>query len=516
MQAHLRFTVAALAAVTLAGGLAACSTSGTPGGSTSSGGGSAAAGAALTVDLASYPASLDPGLQYDTDSYSVYRNIFDQLVRRNPANEQVEPWLATSWKQASSTTWTFTMRPGVKFSDGEPLTAADAAFSIERILDPKTASQQAANFSAIASATGSGETLTIKTKYPSPTLLSYLTTLSVVPEAYVKKVGNSAFNLHPVGSGPYEFVSSTPGSEVKVKRNPGYWGPKPQIATVDFRAVPEIATRVADLQSGQAQLADSMTPDNVAQLKSAGLQTLSAPTERVSYLAFNTIHGGPTNSPVVRQAISEAIDYSALDQSLEKGYASPVNSVATPLNVGYPKSLPDYKYNPAQAKAMIKQAGAAGQTVIMATSPTYDPTIIQAIQANLQAAGLNVKIQSTDQATYLQKVQSPAHNWGSIRFGQWSCSCLDADGVAYPLFHTGTIWSSYSNPAFDQLVDKARETLAPATRTSLYAQAYGILAKDVPGIGLFQIDAIYGASTKLQWKPDAQQDFFVADMKLAS
>jgi peptide/nickel transport system substrate-binding protein len=259
-----------------------------------------------------------------------------------------------------------------------------------------------------------------------------------------------------------------------------------------------------------------MTPDNVAQLKSASLQALSTPTERVSYLAFNTIHGGPTDNATVRQAISEAINYSALDDDLEKGYASPVNSVLTPLNIGYPKSLPNYKYDPAQAKQMIKQAGAAGQTVIMATSPTYSATIVQAIQADIQAVGLNVKIQSTDQATYLQKVQSPSHNWGSIRFGQWSCSCLDADGVAYPLFHTGTIWSSYSNPAFDQLVEKARETLAPATRDSLYAQAYGILAKDVPGIGLFQIDAIYGASTKLQWKPDAQQDFFVADMKLSS
>jgi peptide/nickel transport system substrate-binding protein len=127
-----------------------------------------------------------------------------------------------------------------------------------------------------------------------------------------------------------------------------------------------------------------------------------------------------------------------------------------------------------------------------------------------------VKIESTDQATYLEKVQSPSHDWGSIRFGQWSCSCLDADGVAYPLFHTGTIWSSYSNPAFDQLVDKARETLNSTTRLSLYDQAYGILAQDVPGIGLFQIDAIYGASTKLQFTPDAQQDFFVADMKLSS
>jgi peptide/nickel transport system substrate-binding protein len=516
MRAHLRFWITALATTALAGGLAACSTSGTLGSSASGGGSGSAAGPALTVDLSSYPASLDPGLQYDTESYSVYRNIFDQLLHRDPTTEQVVPWLATSWKQQNATTWTFTIRKGVKFSDGEPLTAADAAFSIERILDPKFASQQEANFSAIASAAGSGNTLTITTKFPSPTLLSYLTTLSVVPEAYVKKVGNAAFNLHPVGSGPYEFVSSTPGSEVTVKRNPQYWGPKPQIASVDFRAVTDIATRVADLQSGQAQLADSMTPDNVAQLKSANLQVLSTPTERVSYLAFNTIHGGPTDNATVRQAISEAINYGALADDLEKGYASPVNSVLTPLNLGYPKGLPNYKYNPAQAKQLIKQAGAAGQTVIMATSPTYSATIVQAIQADIQAVGLNVKIQSTDQATYLQKVQSPSHNWGSIRFGQWSCSCLDADGVAYPLFHTGTIWSSYSNPAFDQLVEKARETLAPATRDSLYAQAYGILAKDVPGIGLFQIDAIYGASTKLQWKPDAQQDFFVADMKLAS
>jgi peptide/nickel transport system substrate-binding protein len=513
MRAHLRFCAAALATVALAGGLAACSTSGTPGSSASSG---TAGGPTLTVDLASYPASLDPGLQYDSESYSVYRNIFDQLLHRNPTTEAVEPWLATSWKQDNSTTWTFNIRPGVKFSNGEPLTAADAAYSIERILDPSFASQQAANFSAIASATGSGDVLTIKTKFPSPTLLTYLTTLSVVPEAYVKKVGNAAFNLHPVGSGPYEFVSSIPGSQVVVKRNPDYWGAKPQIASVVFRAVPDDATRVADLQSGEAQIADTMTPDDVATLKSAGLQVLSTPTERVSYLAFNTIKGGPTDNVTVRKAISEAINYSALINDLEKGYASPVNSVATPLNFGYPKNLPNYQYNPTAAKALIKQAGAAGQTVVMATSPSYDPTIVQAIQANIQAIGLNVKIQSTDEATYLEKVQSPSHNWGSIRFGQWSCSCLDADGVAYPLFHTGTIWSSYSNTTFDNLVSEARETLNSNTRLSLYEQAYGILNTDVAGIGLFQADAIYGASTKLTFKPDAQQDFFVADMKLSS
>ncbi|WP_329455647.1 ABC transporter substrate-binding protein [Streptomyces sp. NBC_01497] len=480
-------------------------------------GGSAPGSARLTADLASYPASLDPGLQYDTDSYSVYRNIFDQLLHRDAKTNKPVPWLATRWRQATPTTWVFTLRDGVRFSDGSPLTAADAAFSIERILDPKLGSQQNANFSAIASASGHGDTLTIRTKYPSPTLLTYLTTLSVVPEAYVKKVGNAQFNLRPMGSGPYAFVSAIPGSQVVLKRNESYWGHEPPIRQVTFRAVPSPASRVADLTSGKADIADSMTPDTAIQMKSASnLDVRSAPTERVSYLAFNTLKGGPTDDPRVRKAISLAIDYRSLIGALEQGYGKRVDSVLTPLAVGYPKQLHPYAYDPAQARRLVKEAGAEGKTVVMATSPTYDPQIVQVIQANIEDAGLKVSIDNTDQATYLKKVQGPSHDWGSIRFGQWSCSCLDADGVAYPLFRTGTVWSSYHNTSFDALVDRARQTIDPAARDRLYAQAYAILDKDLPGIGLFQIYSIYGANKRLIWHPDAQQSFYVADMRFAS
>ncbi|HEX3787150.1 MAG TPA: ABC transporter substrate-binding protein [Pseudonocardiaceae bacterium] len=469
----------------------------------------------LTVDMASYPASLDPGLQYDTDSYSVYRNIFDQLLHRDSTTNKIVPWLATKWTQNDPTTWTFTIRSGVKFADGSPLTAADAAFSIQRILDPSFASQQNANFSAIASATGSGQTLTVKTKYPSPTLLTYLTTLSVVPMAYVQKVGNAAFNLKPMGSGPYSFVSDIPGSQVDLKRNDSWWGTKPSISQVTFRAVPAVASRIADLESGKAQIATELTSDSANQIKgNSNLQVLTSPTERVSYLAFNTINGGPTNNVNVRKAISMSIDYKSLIGNLEGGYAKQVNSMSTPLDLGYPTNLPNFAYNPTEAKSLLQAAGAVGQTVVMATSPSYDPQIVQAIQADIQAVGLKVQIQNTDQATYLEKVQSPTHDWGSIRFGQWSCSCEDSDGVVYPLFHTGTIWSSYSNPQFDNLVDQARQTLNQTTRNSLYNQAYGVLNKDLPGVGLFQIVSIYGAAKGVQYKPDPQQSFFVADMKL--
>jgi peptide/nickel transport system substrate-binding protein len=166
----------------------------------------------LVVDTVNYPSTLDPGQQYDTDSYSVYRNIFDQLLHRDPQTNAITPWIASSWSQVDPKTWKFAIRPEVTFSDGSPLTAQDAAFSISRILDKTFGSQQYANFSVISNASVEGGDLVVRTSVPSPTLLSYLTTLSVVPEAYVKRLGDKAFAVKPIGSGPYVLTSAGAGS----------------------------------------------------------------------------------------------------------------------------------------------------------------------------------------------------------------------------------------------------------------------------------------------------------------
>jgi peptide/nickel transport system substrate-binding protein len=469
----------------------------------------------LVIDTANYPSTLDPGKQYDADTYAVYRNIFDQLLRRDPRTHEIVPWLATSWRQADATTWRFTMRRGVTFSDGSPLTAADAAFSINRILDKKFASQQFANFSMIGNATADGGDLVVHTPVPAPTLLTYLTTLSVVPEKYVRQVGDQRFAAKPVGSGPYAFVSATAGSQVTLKANPRWWRPAPSVRAAVFRAVPSVASRVVDLQSRKADLATTLTPDAADQVKrDPRLAVLSTPTERIAYLAFNTIKGGPANDPNVRRAIAAAIDYGALIKNLQRGYAKPINSLLTPLAFGYDRALPDDRYDPATARRLIAAAGARGRTVVMDTSPSFNPQIVQAIQADLADVGLSVQIRSTDQPTYLKKVQDPGHNWGSLRFGRWSCSCLDADGVIYPLFHTGGIWSSYSDPGFDGLVEQARRVIDPKRRAALYDQAFRVLARDLPGLGLFQDYAIYGANSRVRWTPDAQESFYLDTMKV--
>jgi peptide/nickel transport system substrate-binding protein len=121
----------------------------------------------LVIDTTNYPSTLDPGQQYDTDSYSVYRNIFDPLLRRDPKTNEITPSIATSWSQLDPKTWKFAILPGVTFSDGAPLTAADAAFSLNRILDKSFGSQQYANFSVVSQASAEGADLIVRTAVPS-------------------------------------------------------------------------------------------------------------------------------------------------------------------------------------------------------------------------------------------------------------------------------------------------------------------------------------------------------------
>jgi peptide/nickel transport system substrate-binding protein len=508
MNSQLRQAGIAVAIVILA---SACASSGPQGAAPQ---GAVATHPTLVVDVPNAPANLDPGLQYNTDSYVVYRNIFDSLVRRDPVSLNIVPWIADSWKQSTPTTWEFTIHKGIKFQDGSPLTAADVAFSLNRILDTTFNSPQLANFNAAKVATASGDIATIETFKPSPVLLSFLTTLAVVPEKYVMAKGAKQFNLEPIGSGPYQLKSWQQGTTVDLDANPTYWKGKPPFEHVTFRNVPTASGRVADLQSGKADFAFQLSPDDADTVKSAAdLQVLAAPTERVGYIALNVLGNTPTKSLQLRQAIGYAIDYDSLIKNLLKGYGKPVKQVLTPLSFGYDTSVAGFTYDPAKATQILASAGLQNISLTFDTSPSYDPNIIQAIQADLKKVGIDVKIVNTDQATFLKKVQSPDHTWGSIRFGRWSCSCLDADGTIYPLFHTGTIWSSYSNPAFDQAVDDARITTDTAKRTSDYQKALNILQQDVPGIGIYQDYAIYGASTHLQWKPDAQESFFIYDIR---
>jgi peptide/nickel transport system substrate-binding protein len=466
----------------------------------------------LTIDLPGDAATLDPHLQWNTDSYSIYRNIFDNLLTRDVKGEIV-PQIATSWKYLDDKTIEFQIREGVTFQDGSKLTAEDVAFSINRIIDPKLKSPQLSQFDQISKAEATSPTVVkMTTKSPYPALLAQLVKLSIVPKAYVEKVGDQEFNVKPLGSGPYKLTTWQKGIQTELEAYPAYWRVKPPFQKVVFRSVPDVSTRIADLKTGKADLIRDVPPDQAEGVKGdSNSQVLAVPTERVGYLFINA-QAGATKDVRVRQAIAYAIDREALVEALLEGYGKPVEVLGAEPVFGYTDKVTGFEYNLDKAKELVKAAGAEGAKVEFLTSPAYSRATVEAIQQMVNEAGLTVEISSSDQATFLKRRQGDPANAGGLAFGAWSCACQDADGIIFPLFRTGSIWAKYSNEKYDALVDKARVILDQNERLKLYEQAYQILKDDVPGVGLYQAYAVYGASKKLKWQPTANEAMFVTDM----
>ncbi len=467
----------------------------------------------LTVDLVSDVATMDPQLQWDTESYTVYRNIFDNLLTRDTSGKIV-PQVATAWHYADPQTIVFDLRSDIAFQDGSKLTPEDVVFSVRRVINPDFKSPQLSQFDQITSAEVTGPAqVTLHTKTPYPVLLSQLVKLSIVPKAYVEKVGDQAFNQAAMGSGPYKLRTWQRGVQSTLDANDTYWGGKPPFHTVIFRAVPDANTRIADARSRRADITRGLSPDDAASLKSEhDLKVLSVATERVAYLFVNA-QWGATKDKRVRQAIAMAIDRNTIISALQQGYAKPVDILLAPVDFGYVPDVKGWPFDPAGARALIKEAGAEGASVQFLTAPAYDRRLNEAVQQMLADVGLKVDIVSVDLPTYLKRRQGRPEEAGNLAQGRWSCACQDADGVIWPLFHTGSIWSKFSNADFDAAVDAARTTLDEKQRLADYHKAFEIMRDEVPGIGLFQDYALYLARRELQWTPTPNEAFFIMDMK---
>jgi len=467
----------------------------------------------LVIDLVNEPTTLDPHLQWNPDSYYVYRNIFDNLLTRDDAGEIV-PQIATEWEQVSPTEVVFAIREGVTFHDGTPLTAQDVVYSVKRITDPAFGSPQLSQFESITGAVVQEDgRVKLTTKTPYPALLAQLVKLSIVPEAVVESMGREAFNLAPVGSGPYKFDGWSRGVEVRLTRNDEYWDTAASFPAAVFRAVPDASTRVANLVSGASDLVVSLDPDLVLQLQgndAAGVR--SALTERIAYLSVNRNKPG-LEDPRLRKAIAHAIDRELIVEGLLGGYDKAVPEMLTPAHVGWIEGFEGVPYDPDAARALIEEIGEPAKRPFgFATSPVFDQRIVQALQQMLTEVGLNVSIEMTDMATYLKKSQSPPDQAPDLGFGRWSCACQDADGVLYPLLHSSSSWSRVKDPALDELLEAARSELDPAARLADYTKVHEWIAEEVPQVPLYQVAALYGASANLEWTPTANESMFLNRM----
>jgi len=461
--------------------------------------------------------TLDPHLHNETTSANITRQIFDGLLRRGP-DMQLEPELALSVEPISDLTWEIKLRPGISFHNGEVFDAASVKFSIERILDPATQSPQISNLSFV-DRVEIVDPLTVRltTKQPYPLVRERLV-LPMVPPEYLREHGTEYFAAHPVGTGPYKFVSWTKDESVVLTANADYWRGRPAIRQVTFRPIPENTARVAELQTGAIDLITNIPPHLAGSLAAdAGIQISETPSNRLIFIQLVTDRGGPLADPRVRQALNYAVDVQAIIDNVLGGYGRRSTQPLTPQDFGYNPVLTGYSYDPDKARQLLAEAGYPDGFAFSLDTPSgryaLDKEVAEAVAGYLEAVGIRVQLNVNEWGIHTKKILERQMEGGYL-IG-WGGSLFDADATLYPNFRSGGRICFYQNPTVDRLLDQARTTLSPADRVALYHQAAELITSDAPLLLLYQPTDIYGADPRLVWQPRPDEFLSVFDMQYA-
>ncbi len=454
-------------------------------------------------------ASLDPQLQNDAFSTSILANVFDTLIYRN-ADLGLEPGLATSWELLDDTTWRVTLREGVTFHDGEPFSAEDVKFSLERPLAADFGSPLAGRFAIIAGVDIVDEfTVDVRTTSPYPLLPARLSEWFMLSKVYVEATDQATLSINPVGTGAYEFVEWVKDERLVLRANEGYWRGTPSILDVTFRPIPELSTRVAALQSGDVDLITNVPAFRQAEVDgNANLDVRTVPSTFFQYVALDGTKNPVLDDVRVRQAIQYATNVEEIVEFLFDGAAE---RIAVPLafgTFGLDESIEPYPYDPERARELLAEAGYPDGIRFAMDAPVgryaQDKETAEALVGQWSEVGIDVDLNINEWSVQLTKYRAGTELTDSHFMG-WGTSTFDADDVFFGGFVNQPTKNNYENPELSELVLQARTSLDPAEREALYGEAQRILYEDVPWITLFQQVDIYGVRDDLDWQPRPDQ-----------
>ena len=473
-----------------AGVLAACGTSN--GGSSKSaktGGASSSttkpkSGGSVIIARPQDSVDFDKTMVFSNASIWVYVQIFEGLTIGSKDGKTVEPWLATSWTQSSDKlTWTFKLRPNVKFSDGTAMTSADVKFS----LDEASTTKGGWEFinAAIEKITAPDPmTVVIKTKYQWAPLLADLACPSngIIPNKYGGKT-KKAFYSAPIGTGPFVWDTWDKGNKLTLKKSKNYWrAGMPYLDSVTWQTVPDDNTRNVMIQGNTAQINETPPFSTVDQLKGVKGATVTLfPSTRTDYILMNEKRA-PYDDVHVRRAISYAIDREALVKTVLFGNGTSANSLFMPTVPYYDKATAGQSFDMTKAKAEIAKSRVPkgfSTTYLAMSGDSTDSAIAQVLQSSLKELGITMKISKSDPSA-VHDLQS-ALNY-DISHSYWTMDINDPDElVQFAVLPAGgghSFDTNYTNSKAQSLASQAEKTFDHAQRQNLYSQLQAQLADD--------------------------------------
>lgn len=457
---------------------AATASSMTPGGTPRKGG-------VLRISVDQAVSVLNPHQVRVNPEYLVAELLYSGLTRLNQAMK-AEADLAESWQASQDLkTWTFTLRPGLKFSDGSALTAADVVASFEALLDPENASPALHNIGPVTRISAKdNHTVILETAVPYadlPVMLAY-PDAKIIP-ASIAKGNYDKLKTASFGAGPFQLDTYDPERKIVVKRNPYYYDPaRPYIDAVEVVVYPDNMAESSALISGDTDLMMTVQAGDFTRLsKSSGVLPL-----RVSSGQFLNVNMAcdqkPFNDIRVRQALALCVDRQATVDFVADGYGGPGND--TPINKAYPyyANLTSKAVDYSKAKALLAEAGYPGGldiTLVASDTPSTRTQLGIALREMAKPGGFRIKVQTMPQSTYLDQVWKK----GNFYVGFYNMQPTP-DAVFSLLYTSDAAWNEtrWNNKDFDEAVNTARETADQTKRTELYAKAQQLMYDQVPSM----------------------------------
>src|SRR5215471_7081416 len=462
-------------------------------------------GDTLRVAIGIDPDTLDPAAQTTTTASQIVDMMAETLVTID-GKGALKPLLATKWEpSADALSWTFTLRTGVKFSDGTPFNAQAVKFSIDRLLSPTTFKAQPG---ILGGKNGIKSVDVIDDTHVKFTLGSKLapfasaltqTNSAIISPASVNQAPNKPEVItQPVGTGPYKFKERVASDHITLAMNKDYWGTKANYDTQILKVVPEGASREALIKSGGADIIALPPANDIPALQAdPNLKVIMGPSDRTIQIVINTQDSTQPllQKPEVRQALNYAVDKDAIIKTVMFGAATPLNAPMANTLFGYCQTG-SYNFDPAKARSLLQSAGATGMSVKL-VSPTgryvQDIQVAGAVAGYLRDVGLKVDGPGTaDWPTYVATYANvpPAQAKTDLHLLGWAPAYLDAQ-QQFEQFYSARVppagleSSYYKNPQVDTLIEQGNTSTDTAQRQKAYCDAAKIVWNDAPWLFLY-------------------------------
>ncbi|CAN5580381.1 ABC transporter substrate-binding protein [soil metagenome] len=471
----------------------------------------------LVVSLSSDPTSLFLPRAADRTAANTAWSLYDSLVFVDDEGEIVAA-LAESWDiSEDDRTYTFRLRPGVVFHNGEPFTAESVVATWETGREPSN--DYARVYEEVVAVEAVDElTVTMTTAEPDPLFLRRLASnWAMVPPDYIREVGIDAFAAAPVGTGPFRLVQRLSGDRVAMEANPDYWQDGlPRVARLTYRVIPDASTRLAAIQTGEIDIANRLTADEAGLLAGRpGVEVVTYPNDRVYYVGFKNTGSGagtPLEDRRVRLALNHAVDRGGIIRAIFSGEASLVTGLVVPSNLGYEPALEPYPHDLERARALLAEAGYPEGFAIGMGCPADGYVNINevclAIQRSLAQVGVEVSVEFRTTNAFWSEPRYGAV--GPMYVDSWSSDVGEALPRLLGALLPDSFYNTWEDERLTELTFQIARTVDAEARAELYRELQRVMYEDPPFIYLYQPNIFEAVRERVQgYAPRPAEEYFL-------